>query len=90
MRRGDLRSAQTRERQTQKGPVGNGQRHPISVPVLEDKKLMAQGEDFCLQPSLRTERITKVAKKKPETGRSTRAYCHIALSAIGSTRTSFY
>ena len=32
------------------------------VPALEDKKLMAQGKDFCLEGSSRTERITEENK----------------------------
>ncbi len=75
-----------------KRPVGDRQPHPIFlVPVLEDEKLMAQGEDFCLQSSSRTERITKRGEEESRNREHhPQSLFHIALSAIRSARASFW
>src|SRR5271166_4088515 len=42
---------------------------PFLVPALENKKLMAQGEGFCLKRSARTERITKSGEEESQNRR---------------------
>ena len=49
----------TREPDPEKPITGRQVESPFLVPALEHEKLMAQGEDFCLQSRSRTERITK-------------------------------
>jgi hypothetical protein len=49
----------TREPNPEKTIKGRQLESPFLVAALENEKLMAQGEDFCLQSSSRTERITK-------------------------------
>jgi hypothetical protein len=63
---------------------------PFLVPALENKKLMAQGEDSAWSAARVRSESRRVARKKAKTGNITRAYCHIALSAISSARTSFW
>ena len=49
----------TREPNPENTIKGRQLESPFLVPALENEKLMAQGEDFCLQSDSRTERITK-------------------------------
>jgi hypothetical protein len=54
----------TREPNPEKTIKGQQLESPFLVPPLENEKLMAQGEDFCLQSNSRTERITKSGEEE--------------------------
>ena len=54
----------TREPNPEKTIKGRQLESPFLVPALENEKLMAQGEDFCLQSSSRAERITKQMSRR--------------------------
>src|SRR6516164_1017046 len=49
----------TQEPNPEKTIKGRQPESTLLVPALENEKLVAQGENFCLQSSSRTERITK-------------------------------
>ena len=56
----------TREPNPEKTIKGRQLESPFLVPALENEKLMAQGEDFCLQSRSRTERITKNSQEESQ------------------------
>ena len=72
-------------------PIGDRQPQPLFlVPALEDKKLMAQGKQFCLECNSRTERITEENEHgNQDRGHRQEAYRCPALSAIGTARIEF-
>jgi hypothetical protein len=59
-------SPNKREPDPQKTIKGRQLESPFLVPALENEKLMAQGENFCLQSCSGTERITKNSQEESQ------------------------
>src|SRR6516225_1366021 len=52
-----------------KKTIGQRQPQPLFLlPALEDKKLMAQGKDLCLECNSRAERISRIVRKENRSG----------------------
>jgi len=81
----------TREPNPEKTITGRQPESPLLVPAPENEKLVAQGENLCLQSNSRTERITKSREQEnQDLEHPPEPIAILRLSAISSARMSFW